>query len=170
MLTADGIVTLPVSTAVNICKGAPGQDQVATANQPQQLKAGSKKKQRGGKKAAKGGKGNRTASGSMAQAVDADEEATVEFFVPADEGGTDFELRGQYLLSYLPASLLQFLRVSINWVVMNWVCCFIVMVAVTMMIQVDASMHTSAHDSYTMLFAYAWTVQEVCGGLGDTPA
>lgn len=86
-----------VSIAFDVCMGAAGQEQVATANQPQHIKAGSKKKQRGGKKAAaKGAKGSRTASGSMAHAADPDEELTVEFFVPADEGGTDFELRGQY--------------------------------------------------------------------------
>lgn len=98
LLTAVGVVTkTSVSIAVNICMGAAGQEQVGTANQPQQLKAGSRKKQRGGKKAAaKGGKGTRTASGSIAQAADLDEEVTVEFFVPADKGGTDFELRGQY--------------------------------------------------------------------------
>lgn len=81
------------------CKNAAGQEtsQQAAANQPQHAKAGSKKKQRGGKKAAaKGGKGARTASGSMAQAADSDEEATVEFFVPADENEADFELIGEY--------------------------------------------------------------------------
>lgn len=82
------------------CKHAAGQEtsqQAAAGNQPQHVKAGNRKKQRGGKKAAaKGGKGARTASGSMAQAADSDEEVTVEFFVPADANEADFELIGWY--------------------------------------------------------------------------
>lgn len=79
------------------CKGAAGQEtsQQEAAHQPQHTKAAGKKKQRGGKKAAaKGGKGTRTASGSVAQAADSDEEATVEFFVPADEKKADLVFTG----------------------------------------------------------------------------
>lgn len=101
--TIDGdVVTIDL---LKTCVGGAGQEtsqQAAAADQPHHGKAASKKKQRGGKKlAAKGGKGARTTSGSMAHAADLNEEAIVEFFVPIDTGGADWEPRGgsPYLLS-----------------------------------------------------------------------
>ncbi|KAL0056125.1 hypothetical protein WJX82_007927 [Trebouxia sp. C0006] len=73
-----------------------GQD-ILSAEQPHASKAASKKKQKGGKKAAsKGAKGPRAASGSTAQAEHSDDGPIVEFFVatPEDAQQEDLEPQG----------------------------------------------------------------------------
>ncbi len=68
-----------------------------SAEQPHASKAASKKKQKGGKKAAsKGAKGPRAASGSTAQAEHSDDGPIVEFFVatPEDAQQEDLEPQG----------------------------------------------------------------------------
>ena len=108
--------------------GAAGPEtshQAAAADQSHHVKAASKKKQKGGKKsAAKGGKGARTASGSMAHAAGVSEEAIVEFFVPIDTGGADLEPPGRfsYLLFTLSASYSNLTALSENAVSQSLQC------------------------------------------------